>query len=150
MIKVNSLMKKFIRENRLELLFLNIYRIISMPILLWIRLNIIKNVGYKKFVSINKLKLVSFPELIRFPYSINQGSYAIEKILLALNLRIEGHSRVNPGSLFSNYSPVNCLFLNWQGLTKDEVKFEDYLTNTFLSLGYKDEFIRSKKNKCKL
>lgn len=138
-------MKKFIRENRLELLFLNIYRIISMPILLWIRLNIIKNVGYKKFVSINKLKLVSFPELISFPYSITQGGYAIEKILLALNLRIEGHSRVNPGSLFSNYSPVNCLFLNWQGLTKDEVKFEDYLTNTFLSLGYKDEFIRSKK-----
>ena len=85
-------MKKFIRENRLELLFLNIYRIISIPILLWIRFNIIKNVGYKKFVSINKLKLVSFPELISFPYSITQGGYAIEKILLALNLRIEGHS----------------------------------------------------------
>ena len=83
--------------------------------------------------------------MISFPYSITQGGYAIEKILLALNLRIEGHSRVNPGSLFSNYSPVNCLFLNWQGLTKDEVKFEDYLTSTFSSLGYKDEFIKSRK-----
>lgn len=138
-------MKKFIREYELELLFLNIYRIISIPLLLWIRFNVKKNIGFKKFKSIKKLKLISFPEALTKPYSIFQGGYAIEKILLAINLSIEGHSRITPRSLFTSNSPVNSLFLNWQGLTKDEVRFENYLTNTFSSLGYKEEFFKSKK-----
>tara|TARA_Y100000389_G_scaffold39682_1_gene34143 strand:+ start:156 stop:1148 length:993 start_codon:yes stop_codon:yes gene_type:complete len=138
-------MKKFIRKYKLELLFLYIYGIFSIPFVLWIRFNIKKNVGFKKFKSINKLKLISFPEIIGKPYSIFQGGYAIEKILLAINLSVEGHSRITSRSLFTNNSPANCIFLNWQGLTKDEIKFENYLTNTFSSLGYKEEFFKSKK-----
>jgi hypothetical protein len=138
-------MKKFIKKYKLEFLFINIYRITSIPFLLWIRFNVKKNIGFKKFKSINRLKLIGFPEVLTKPYSIFQGSYTIEKILLAINLSVEGHSKITPGSLFGSNSPVNSLFLNWQDSTKDEVQFENYLTNTFASLGYKEEFFKSKK-----
>ncbi len=142
---IKAHIKKIVTYLSIEKFALSVYRLISVPFLFWVRLNVRIRVGAKKWKTISKLRIVSWPNILNKPYSILQGSYTIEKILLAIGLRAEGFSKLNSFSLFSMNTTNRTIFINWQDLTQDECNFVSYLTKSFATLDYSKNFLDAKK-----